>query len=639
MIFYHYMKCNPYFAEQHPEWVQRTANGSAMGWSRCPAGGLSTCVPAWRKTYIEQILELVEMGKDVGQDGTVFYFDEFPSSPTGDWNPSCKSEFAKRFGYTMPDEPTSDVLAFNQAVTQEYYDELVTAIANATSTAAALVSITFAPSLDNRGWVNYTNTVEVGYSPQAVAKVEFSKGLVAKPVSSKSQSNANASCSAGWSPPVSGRSPGSTLGEANASSYGECQEQCCAEAGCLGVIYYTQNTPNNNCHLLDRTYNKELQCLAGGSSPLVANRHGGGVSPSVCPKAGSPVVPGAPIDDDILLSWAWALGRGASDGQPPHTWIPWLYTAEQASCAASALRAYGHIANPDHTETDIPNVSLYGELYKTAAVLDKASADSTSTPLRFAAVVFSERARNALYASPDHPRGTASADALSLAWKNLLYPAAGMWQALVRSGAPAAIIPEWLLERKAAQGQPSEFPVLLAPAYLDNKTEAVLTQLEEAGTTVIRAAPGDDWEDAESRKRLGGEMLSKAIATAGDPRVAFTTETSGTQPRHVVAYELRRTGTDPETKPAPLMIHVLNDFSWCAPERSVKVPPPSPPPVSGLRIAVRADTEAHGSVVDYSAATARNVLTGKAVQVLTNGTGLELMLPSFKQFLVLRIDF
>ena len=41
--------------------VQRTSNGSAIGASRCPAGALSTCSAGWRKTYISQIVELVEM--------------------------------------------------------------------------------------------------------------------------------------------------------------------------------------------------------------------------------------------------------------------------------------------------------------------------------------------------------------------------------------------------------------------------------------------------------------------------------------------------------------------------------------------------------------------------------------------------
>jgi len=58
VIFYHYMKCQPAVAAAHPDWIQRTSNGSAMGWSRCPDGGLSTCVPEWRKTYIDQIVEV-----------------------------------------------------------------------------------------------------------------------------------------------------------------------------------------------------------------------------------------------------------------------------------------------------------------------------------------------------------------------------------------------------------------------------------------------------------------------------------------------------------------------------------------------------------------------------------------------------
>lgn len=259
VIFYHYMKCQPYFAELHPEWVQRKPNGSALGWSRCPNGGLSTCVPEWRQTYIRQILELVEVAAAVGQE-PAFYFDEFPSSPTGDFNPSCRKEFEARYGYAMPEEPTQDVLAFNQAMTQEYFAELTTAIREAAPRAAALVSITFAPSLDNHGWMNYTSTVEAGFGPQDVAKVEFSKGLVARPISSRPPQppgNSSGSCTRGWSPPVAGRSPGSTLGKLHTASFQLCQEACCAAGpGCLAVIYTysTEGGNASNCILLDRTY-------------------------------------------------------------------------------------------------------------------------------------------------------------------------------------------------------------------------------------------------------------------------------------------------------------------------------------------------------------------------------------------------
>ena len=590
-----------------------------------------------------RIFQLIEMTKGddwMGRDGLGLYFDEFPSSPTGDWNPACREQFAQRFGHEMPDQPTSEVLAFNQAMTEEYYQELLSAIGRAASHAAALVSITFAPALDNHGWVNYTSTCEAGYGQQDVAKVEWAKGLVAKPVSAKPHNRTNSSCDSGWSPPIAGRSPGSTVTSTNASSYGACQDACCANSACQAVIFYAQTRPNNNCHLLPRTYNSELQCLPGAATPIVANRRGAGVPPSVCPAA-APAVPGAPIEPDVLLSWAWALGRGASDGQPPHTWIPWLRTADQAACASSALRAYGHVSNPDHTEKDIPNKELYGQLYQTAKTLDDELQGEwplpparvgfgTPVPVRFAAVVHSERARNDIYASPHQPRGTASPQALAEAWKRLLYPAAGLWAALVRSGVPAAVIPEWLLERHAAEAR-FDFPVLLAPAVgaLQPNTEAALREAERAGRTVIRAAVGDDWEDPASRARLGQAALSKAIAKAGKPRVSFAPGSMGTSahPWHVVAYDAA--STKDRTISKALFIHVLNDFAWCAGEEKVLVPPPAPPPVSGLRIAVR----------DCVGATAKDVLTGNAVALSRNGTACELALPTFDQFLVVLLSF
>ncbi len=644
VVFYHYMKCQPFFAEVHPDWVMRTPNGSALGWSRCPNGGLSTCVPAWRQTYIKQILELIEMAREVGQE-PAFYFDEFPSSPSGDFNGHCQTEFRHRYGYTMPAEPTQDVLAFNQAMTEEYFAELLAAIRGAAPRAAALVSITFAPSLDNHAWMNYTNTIEAGDGMQDVAKVEFAKGLVARPISSKPPpSPTNATCAKGWSPAVSGRSPGSVLGAVSVVSFELCQAACCANHSCLAVIYQhhaASSTSNiSNCHLLDRTYNKLLQCMPGDdNAPVVANRYGGGVAPSICPKASPPALPGASIDADVLLSWAWALGRDASNGRPPHTWIPFVRTPEQAECAASALRAYGHVANPDHTENEIPNVPLYGKLYETAAALDKGFAGLLPKPVRYAAVVHSEKARNAIYASPVEPRLSPTPENLARAWKDLLYPAAGMWQSLVRAGVPAAIVPDWLLERNAHEPDSRlDFQVLLAPAkgYLEASTEQALEALMQAGVTVIRAEAEEDWEDPTNREVAGRTMLNAALAATGNqqPRVSFPLccPRSSDQPLHVIAYDLSTAATSPSgTRASALMIHVLNGFAWCSPSGDVKVPPPAPPAVeAGTKVVVR---DVPGP------ATATAVLTGDAVAMVHNGSQLELVLPRFDQSFVIRVNF
>jgi hypothetical protein len=364
----------------------------------------------------------------------------------------------------------------------------------------------------------------------------------------------------------------------------------------------------------------------------------------VCPKAAPSPEPGAPIDPDILLSWAWALGRGASEGRPPHTWIPDLRTPEQAECAVAALRAYGHVANPDHTESKIPNVALYGDVYKKAAILDGALAGSRPAAVRYAGVVHSEKARNAIYASPQHPRGSPTADALAKAWKDLLYPAAGMWQALIRGGIPAAIVPDWLLERNAAaaaagDGQEEEYRVLLAPAegYLENSTEAALARYKAAGVVVVRAAAGQDWEEPGSREAAGRRMLDAARAAAGEPRVSFLSPSlsSEQQPMHAVAYDLDSSDQKTTARSGgggSMLIHVLNDFTWCSPSAAIKVPPPAPPPVAaGTTVVLRAQGKA----------VAKDVLTGDAIATRRNGTSarLELVLPSFRQSIVVRVDF
>ena len=150
---------------------------------------------------------------------------------------------------------------------------------------------------------------------------------------------------------------------------------------------------------------------------------------------------------------------------------------------------------------------------------------------------------------------------------------------------------------------------------------------------VVRAAAGDDWEDVGSRTHLGQAMLRKAIEAAGKPRVAFAAgPASSKEPRHVVAYQLRSNATQDGDACTQMMIHVLSDFAWCAnlPKLAPATSPPPPPPVpAGLQVIVHSTQRA----------TAIDVLTGTAVAVSHNGTELTLTLPSFAQFIVLRVEF
>eukprot|EP01047_Picozoa_sp_COSAG01_P080617 COSAG01_NODE_15746_length_1304_cov_0.702075_2_plen_169_part_00 len=154
---------------------------------------------------------------------------------------------------------------------------------------------------------------------------------------------------------------------------------------------------------------------------------------------------------------------------------------------------------------------------------------------------------------------------------------------------------------------------------------------------MFRASRTDDWEDSASRKRLGQAMLSQAIALRPPP-LSFATRQSAAAPRHVVAYELEINSTTKESSDAhqaPLLVHVLNDFGWCSPDQhATVVPPPAPPVAAGLKLLV--------SVPRDSTATAHDVLSSKKfslAKIPGKASQLELTLPGFKQFLVLRIDF
>ena len=200
VLFYHYMKCNQYYATHHPSWIQRGPTGTPIPWNRCPYGGMSTCSVAWQDTYIAQVVQLARMG------AAGFYFDEFPGNPGGDWSPACRQRFLDTFGEPMPNA-TVDGADFNglpvavdrrihtlmSNVTVEYFRRLNAALRRVNPDIVSLTSVYQVPKINN-GRVGispdsktnavaafrrvnyglYETTALIGRnSPNAVAKTEF----------------------------------------------------------------------------------------------------------------------------------------------------------------------------------------------------------------------------------------------------------------------------------------------------------------------------------------------------------------------------------------------------------------------------------------------------------------------------------
>lgn len=65
-------QCNSYWAVAQPDWAIQWPNGTGVMFARGP--GMSPCSADWRKLYIAQVVELINMGADA------FFFDG-PSQP------------------------------------------------------------------------------------------------------------------------------------------------------------------------------------------------------------------------------------------------------------------------------------------------------------------------------------------------------------------------------------------------------------------------------------------------------------------------------------------------------------------------------------------------------------------------------
>eukprot|EP00937_MAST-01D_sp_MAST-1D-sp2_P002201 g2201.t1 len=243
---------------------------------------------------------------------------------------------------------------------------------------------------------------------------------------------------------------------------------------------------------------------------------------------------GDPFARDVAMSFGYAMVRDAAGGRPAHVWVPKLEDAthtsdgaERALCASAALVAYGAVANPDHTESAIPDAATFGRLYGPGGLAP--SLDSTiggtawaaMHPVQWAALLWSERARGRYFAAGD-AHG---------AWRDVIYPALGAWRSLVRAGAPATMVNDAQLAACADAAGASELAgatrAIMAPpaAALDNATRASLALYERAGGVVIELAPnGSDaaagqapWASEAARPALGAALLARIAAALGAP--------------------------------------------------------------------------------------------------------------------------
>ncbi|MBM3858141.1 MAG: hypothetical protein FJ395_00660 [Verrucomicrobia bacterium] len=333
-----------------------------------------------------------------------------------------------------------------------------------------------------------------------------------------------------------------------------------------------------------------------------------------------------PIPRDIRIGMGYALSRDATDGRPPHVWCHGLLDSESACFATAGMIAHGCVANLDNNEREIPNPALF----KDAVALGNrvAPAFAGMRPLHWAAVHFSELARNRHLPNE------------SAAWKQVIYPSVGAYQALSRARLPVRVLTDSHLEEGALDGYRVLF--LPAPKDLTGTMRQNVAKFKAAGGLVIEQQPSWEWHDPNGGQEKATAEFLRAIT--GESVLVPVQALGGPPTMHCESY------VAPDRK--RLTVALVNDFSWVATgtqgnedqadePRQKRAPQSSkrtesepvktkrPSPCQGVTVVLRV----HAQPKQIT-----NLMTGQTLTTRQAGNTWEVSVPDFPILAVLRIE-
>jgi hypothetical protein len=272
--------------------------------------------------------------------------------------------------------------------------------------------------------------------------------------------------------------------------------------------------------------------------------------------------------EHVRQALGWTLLRDAADGRPPYIWVSGVPDEKHARAAAGSLLTFGCIANMDVDEQSLlgeagpaPGKTPLDALRAAFELGHRASPHlAAARPVRWAAVHFAERARNA--------RG----NNYRAAWQEVLWPLVGAFQALSEDGLPVGIVDDAQLTR--AELADYRLLVLPDPEPLTTAQGRAVDGFRAGGGAVIENDPGWAWSDpagqaaafAAFRSKVGPHARSAPIRVSGGPEGSYA-----------VAYN----------SAGGLVVAVTNNFSWVQITSRDNVPPvtnPPAPPAQGVTV-------------------------------------------------------
>ncbi len=278
----------------------------------------------------------------------------------------------------------------------------------------------------------------------------------------------------------------------------------------------------------------------------------------------------APPAFDIQTALGWSLVRDSSGGRPPLMWIPHLKTEEDALRASAAAYSWGCVASMAVSDIAAAH-SLFSSSFANGARVSPALAGTR--PYGWAAVHISEGARNRRL------------NDISALWKDVIAPALGSFEALVREHVPVVT----LNDRQMAGAIPdmTRVLVLASPDELTAAQQEALGKWAQTGGIVVRAEPGQDWHTADGKSSQMQALWAKIQAQAGESPVRI----NGPPHMHAVCFR------HPQGKSFVVtLVNAWDDYE--AEDRS-----PKPATCKNVRITLDRDF--------FPALTATELLTGK----------------------------
>jgi hypothetical protein len=189
---------------------------------------------------------------------------------------------------------------------------------------------------------------------------------------------------------------------------------------------------------------------------------------------------------------------------------------------------------------------------------------AAAQPLRWAAVHFPERARNAR----EDPKK---------AWEEVLWPMVGAFQALSEDGVPVGFVNDHQLAHDELAGY--RVLVLPDPDKLTAPQQQAVAGFANRGGVVVENDPGWAWSDPSGQAAAFAAFRAVILPHLATAPVRVT---GGPQSRYGVSY---RSG-------GRLVVAVTNDFSWVQITNRRRVVPPDEvnvkaDPATGVRITWR----------------------------------------------------